>query len=44
MESTRHQGIYTVVQPGICDKSKLDELGSIGAPDLIIEILSLGNN
>ena len=34
---------YTVVQPDICiicDKSKLDELGCKGAPDLIIEILS----
>ena len=33
----------TVVQPDICiicDKSKLDELGCNGAPDLIIEILS----
>jgi Uma2 family endonuclease len=28
----------------ICDKSKLDDLGCIGAPDLIVEILSLGNN
>ena len=33
----------TVVQPDIlvlCDKSKLDKTGCIGAPDLIIEILS----
>jgi len=33
----------TVVQPDICvicDKSKLDEKGCIGAPDLIIEIIS----
>ncbi|WP_027001885.1 Uma2 family endonuclease [Hugenholtzia roseola] len=39
--------IYTVVQPDICvicDKSKLDERGCIGAPDLIIEILSPGNS
>jgi Uma2 family endonuclease len=28
----------------ICDKSKLDDLGCIGAPDLIIKILSPGNN
>jgi Uma2 family endonuclease len=37
----------TVVQPDlcvICDESKLDEKGCIGAPDLIIEILSLGNS
>ncbi len=33
----------TVVQPDICvicDKNKLDEKGCIGAPDLIIEIIS----
>lgn len=35
--------IYTVVQPDIyvvCDLSKLDEKGCLGAPDLIIEIIS----
>jgi Uma2 family endonuclease len=35
--------IYTVVQPDlciICDDSKIDERGAIGAPDLVIEILS----
>lgn len=34
---------YTVVQPDICvicDVSKLDDKGCVGAPDLIIEILS----
>jgi Uma2 family endonuclease len=34
---------YTVVQPDIsviCDKSKLDDRGCVGAPDLIVEILS----
>jgi Uma2 family endonuclease len=39
--------IDTVVQPDlcvICDQSKLDERGCIGAPELIIEILSLGNS
>lgn len=39
--------IITVVQPDIsviCDKEKLDERGCIGAPDLIIEILSPGNS
>lgn len=38
--------IYTVVQPDICvicDIDKLDDRGCIGAPDLIIEILSPGN-
>jgi Uma2 family endonuclease len=37
------QKIDTVVQPDICvicDKSKLDDAGCIGAPDLIVEILS----
>lgn len=39
--------IYTVVQPDlciICDEQKIDEKGCIGAPDLIIEILSPGNS
>jgi len=38
--------IDTVVQPNICvicDRSKLDEQGCVGAPDLIVEILSPGN-
>lgn len=38
--------VYTVVQPDICvvcDESKLDKRGCIGAPDLIVEILSPGN-
>ncbi|MCU0644578.1 MAG: Uma2 family endonuclease [bacterium] len=37
------ENIETVVQPDmvvVCDKSKLDEKGCRGAPDLIIEILS----
>lgn len=28
----------------VCDPEKLDDLGCIGAPDLILEILSPGNN
>jgi Uma2 family endonuclease len=39
--------IHTVVQPDlciICDEKKLDEKGCIGAPDLVIEILSPGNS
>jgi Uma2 family endonuclease len=42
-----HNQIFTVVQPDICivcDLDKLDERGCIGAPDLIIEILSPGNS
>jgi Uma2 family endonuclease len=38
--------IYTVVQPDICvicDESKLDDRGCLGAPDWIIEIVSPGN-
>src|SRR5690554_1200739 len=45
--TTNNEDIYTVVQPDICvicDKSKLDEAGCIGAPDLIVEILSPGDN
>jgi Uma2 family endonuclease len=39
--------IYTVLQPDvcvICDESKKDTRGCIGAPDIVIEILSPGNN
>jgi len=38
--------ITTVVQPDICvicDESKIDGRGCLGAPDLLIEILSPGN-
>ena len=40
---TANDKIYTVVQPDIsviCDLSKLDEDGCLGAPDMIIEVLS----
>lgn len=46
-KSTLDQEIFTVVQPDlcvICDASKIDERGAIGAPDLVIEILSPGNS
>lgn len=39
--------IYTVVQPDlcvVCDPNKLDDRGCLGAPDLVIEILSPGNS
>lgn len=45
-ESKADKDVYTVLQPDICvvcDKSKLDARGCIGAPDLVIEILSPGN-
>lgn len=41
-----NESIYTVVQPDICiicDQNKLDDRGCLGAPDLIIEIVSPGN-
>ncbi|NDV58352.1 Uma2 family endonuclease [Bacteroides sp. 519] len=40
---TADDKIYTVVQPDICiicDESKLEERGCLGAPDMIVEILS----
>ncbi len=43
----KNKNIITVVQPDICvicDKTKLDKKGCIGAPDFIIEILSPGNS
>lgn len=39
--------IVTVVQPDICvicDPQKIDSKGCIGAPDIVVEILSPGNN
>ncbi len=42
-EEENDEQIYTVVQPDIvmvCDRSKLDRRGCLGAPDLIVEILS----
>jgi hypothetical protein len=46
-EAKEDKDIYTVVQPDICvvcDPEKIDKLGCEGAPDLVIEILSLGNS
>ena len=46
-QSKEDAAIYTVVQPDICvicDLSKLDSRGCIGAPDIVVEILSPGNN
>jgi Uma2 family endonuclease len=42
-----NKDIFTVIQPDICiicDIDKLDDKGCLGAPDLIIEILSPGNS
>lgn len=46
-KSTADKEIFTVVQPDIlvvCDRSKLDSRGVIGAPDLVVEILSPDNS
>lgn len=47
VKSKKNNEIFTVVQPDICvvcDKEKLDEYGCIGAPDIVVEILSKGNS
>lgn len=46
-ESTPENKILSVVQPDlcvICDRSKVDAKGCLGSPDLVVEILSLGNS
>lgn len=46
-ESTPENQIFSVVQPDlcvICDRSKVDARGCLGSPDLIVEILSIGNS
>jgi Uma2 family endonuclease len=45
--SVNDKKIVTVVQPDvcvICDINKIDDKGCIGAPDIVVEILSPGNN
>jgi len=45
--SKADKDINTVLQPDICvicDGTKLDDKGCIGAPDIVVEILSPGNN
>jgi Uma2 family endonuclease len=47
LRSSDNASVRTVVQPDlcvICDPDKLDARGCIGAPDLVIEILSPGNS
>lgn len=47
MKSKMDKDITTVVQPDICvicDINKIDEKGCIGAPDIVVEILSPANN
>lgn len=46
-DSKVDKDVYTVLQPDICvicDQAKLDDKGCIGAPDVVVEILSPGNN
>lgn len=46
-KSKDDKDIVTVLQPDICvicDASKLDDRGCLGAPDVVVEILSPGNN
>ncbi len=46
-EAKTEKEIYTVVQPDlcvICDAEKLDDKGVIGAPDLIVEVVSKGTH
>lgn len=46
-QSKLNSKVYTVLQPDICvicDQSKLDRRGCIGAPDIVVEILSPGNS
>ena len=43
---TADDQIFTTVQPDICivcDRSKIDRRGCLGAPDMVVEILSPGN-
>lgn len=42
-----NKDLISVVQPDICvicDRSKIDERGCLGAPDIVVEIISPGNN
>jgi Uma2 family endonuclease len=46
-KSKKDEDIFTVLQPDacvVCDHSKLDSRGCIGAPDIVVEVLSKGNN
>lgn len=46
-KSKADKDIFTVLQPDICvvcDENKIDRRGCVGAPDIVIEVLSPGNN
>jgi Uma2 family endonuclease len=45
-QKNENKDVHTVVQPDIClvcDLNKLDKRGCLGAPDLVVEILSKGS-
>ncbi len=47
IKSKEDKDIYTVLQPDVCvvcDTSKYDKRGCVGAPDIVVEILSPSNN
>ena len=47
LKSKNDKEIATVLQPDICvicDLAKIDEKGCLGAPDIVVEILSPSNN
>ncbi|WEK20601.1 MAG: Uma2 family endonuclease [Candidatus Pedobacter colombiensis] len=46
-QSKANKDVYTVLQPDICvvcDGTKVDKQGCIGAPDIVVEVLSPTNN
>lgn len=46
-KSKHDKEIITVIQPDgcvVCDLEKLDIKGCLGAPDLVVDVLSPGNN
>ena len=46
-KSSDDKDIITVLQPDvcvICDVSKIDKKGCLGAPDIVVEVLSPGNS
>ncbi len=46
-KSKDDKDIVTVLQPDVfvvCDRTKIDKRGCIGAPDLVVEVLSPGNS
>ena len=46
-KSKEDKDIFTVLQPDVCvvcDTSKYDKRGCVGAPDIVVEVLSPSNN